>query len=63
MRKDELDIAYELFKLEEELNASDSELNDKFKLCKRYVQLKRQLEEVKKSSNSNLQSNTMKCIE
>lgn len=55
MRKDELDIAYELFKLEEELNASDSELNDKFKLCKRYVQLKRQLEEVKKSSNSNLQ--------
>lgn len=63
MRKDELDIAYELFKLEEELNASDSELNDKFKLCKRYVQLKRQLEEVKKSSNLNLQSNTMKCIE
>ena len=54
MRKDELDIAYELFKLEEELNASDSELNYKFKLCKRYVQLKRQLEEVNKSSNSNL---------
>lgn len=58
MEKNDLDVAYELFKLEEELNTS--ELNDKFKLCKRYVQLKRQLERIKKPSNS--QSNTMKCI-